>query len=145
MNATGIGYDEAANSIGAPIRRAPQQVRSTNYYVRTVLPSVYFSMWRARGGENIGVYLSMYGDDAERIYRLLETDKLNVERAFGEPLRWRERTTGSAYWIIADEMTGSSDEADWPRQHDWLAARMKRLADAVGPALAAIPPAEGSA
>lgn len=138
------GYEAVAKTMGAPTRIAPQQVRSTNYYVKTVVPQVYYSLWRALSLKSIGVYISMYGEDAERIYWHFENHRENIEGAFRGRLTWRGRSSGSSFWIIAGEMSVTTDEADWRRQHVWMAELMKRLADAFGPALASLPAVEGA-
>jgi Domain of unknown function (DUF4268) len=136
------GYDAAAAAIGAPVRKAAQQVRTTNYYVAAGMRGVYFSAWRSSTTKNVGVYLAMFGDEADRIFKYLASRREELEQALGEPLEWSVRKEGTVYWIVAGKLPAASEESDWPRQHAWLAQMMKRLAAAFAPALEAMSSAE---
>ncbi len=84
----------------------------------------------------------MWGSDAERIFSYLATRRPELEQAFGFPMDWLVRKEGSLYWIVAGTLPITTSEADWPREHAWLAEIMKRLAIVLTPALEQIPPAE---
>lgn len=136
------GYDDSAKAIGAPTRVASEQVRSTNYYIKTEMSDVYYAAWRAPGKGRIGIYLAIYGNDAEKIFNDFVARRSEIEQRFGGALDWSVRKPGSIFWIIAGRLDANPDDSDWARQHGWLAETMKRLVDAVGPVLAGLPPEE---
>jgi hypothetical protein len=138
------GYQAKAELVGAPIRRATSQTKQANYYVRTGVPNTFFSAWRSGSSKTVGVYLSIFGNDAERIFQFLRSRQSEIEQAFGGSLDWSERRLGAGYWVVAGQLDVQMDEADWPRQQQWIAERMKKLAEAVGPTLAELPSGEES-
>jgi hypothetical protein len=130
------GYESAAREVGAPIRVAAQQVRSTNYYVPALLRNAYYTAFRAVSKGRIGVYFAIYGTESEQIFEALHARRSEIESAFGASLEWLVQKEGAVYWIRAGRLDANADESDWPRQHAWLAQTMKRLATAVDPILA---------
>ena len=98
-----------------------------------------YSAWKAK--DSVGVYLSLFGDDAERISRALEARREEIARSFGGELEWQVRKEGAVYWVFAGRLQASQDQVDWVRQQVWIAEMLKRLADAIGPELAVLPAA----
>jgi hypothetical protein len=128
------GYDEKARAIGAPLRIAPSQVKSSNYYVRMrSVGKTYLTAYRSVSSGAVGVYLAIFEDRSREIYEALLQNREQIEKLFGAPLEWLEKKKDAVYWISAASLTSEPAESDWPRQHEWLASTMKRLRDAIEP------------
>jgi hypothetical protein len=131
------GYDEKARAMGAPVRIAPSQVKSANYYVRFgTAGKIYLTAYRSVSSGTVGVYLAMFEDQSREIFETLREKRALIEKAFGAPLEWLEKKMDAVYWVSAGSLKAELDEADWPRQHAWLASTMKRLHGAIEPFIA---------
>ncbi len=89
-----------------------------------------------RWKNQIRAELYISGDNAKAFFGLLKQQKDLIEEELGYPLEWEELPARrdcriSSYLSDLDP----EDEADWPRQHDWLAKRLndmhRSLADRV--------------
>ena len=74
--------------------------------------------------KQIRAELYLQGPPAKTYFGLLKNQKTEIENELGYPLEWQELPDGQDSRIAiflndADPM----DEADWPRQHEWLVAR----------------------
>lgn len=79
-----------------------------------------------RPNGTITASLYLYKDSPSLRFQSLEKEKDAIERDFGDQLLWR--TAGTTYHIEASlGALDIDDEQDWPRQHDWLAAKLNRL------------------
>lgn len=72
------------------------------------------------------LYIS--GDTAKAFFHLLQEQKASVEQELGYPLEWEELPSRrdsriSAYLNDLDP----ENQEDWPRQHEWLAARLNEM------------------
>lgn len=72
------------------------------------------------------LYIS--GDTAKAFFHLLQDQKEAIEQELGYPLEWEELPARrdcrvSAYLNDVDP----ENEQDWPRQHEWLAARLNEM------------------
>jgi Domain of unknown function (DUF4268) len=68
------------------------------------------------------------GTPAKTVFGHLIKQKAEIERELGYPLEWQELPDGQDSRIAvflnnADPL----DEADWPRQHEWLAKRLNEM------------------
>ena len=72
------------------------------------------------------LYIS--GHDAKAFFHLLQEQKDVIEGELGYPLEWEELPDGldSRIAIYLDDVDPEV-EKDWPRQHEWLAARLNDL------------------
>lgn len=72
------------------------------------------------------LYIS--GETAKAFFSLLKQQKEKVEQEIGYPLEWEELPAGrdSRVSIYLNDVD-PKDEADWPRQHEWLAARLNEM------------------
>lgn len=73
---------------------------------------------------HVRVQLFIEGTEARRRFRLLRRDKAEIESELGYALEWEEMPKSQDCRIscyLRD--TDPEDEADWPRQHAWLAER----------------------
>ena len=67
-------------------------------------------------------------DGAKSAYTLLELQREGIDRAYGAGLSW-DVMPGRKQTRISETLTGVDirAEADWPRQHRWMADRLDRL------------------
>ena len=78
-----------------------------------------------RPKRQIRVELYIAGDQAKAFFHLLREQQRSLEQELGYPLEWEELPTRrdsrvSVYMRNVDP----EDERDWPRQHEWLAAKI---------------------
>ena len=72
--------------------------------------------------------LYIAGDRAKAFFHLLHEQKDTVEQELGYPLEWEElpeRRDSRVCIRLGD--VDPRDEEDWPRQHDWLAAKLNDM------------------
>lgn len=76
----------------------------------------------------IRVAFEMNHDGAKAAYAKLETRRAAIDSAYGGPLMW-DPMPGRKQTRISETLTGVDlrAEADWPRQHAWMADRLDRL------------------
>lgn len=64
--------------------------------------------------------------DAKRNFNLLEKQRQEIEKEFGEPLKWEKRPDYKESQILLEKKgTDPTDETDWPNQHEWLASKLE--------------------
>ncbi len=78
-----------------------------------------------RPKKQIRVELYIAGDQAKAFFHLLREQQPVIEQELGDPLEWEELPTRrdsrvSVYMTDVDP----ENEQDWPRQHEWLAAKI---------------------
>jgi hypothetical protein len=78
-----------------------------------------------RPKKQVRVEIYIGGDQAKAYFRTLRLQNPKIERELGYPLVWEELPARrdcriSCYLNDADP----EDEADWPRQHEWLSSRL---------------------
>jgi hypothetical protein len=78
-----------------------------------------------RPRRQIRAELYIAGDQAKTFFHLLREQQRSIEQELGYALEWEELPTRrdsrvSVYMRNVDP----EDEEDWPRQHDWLAAKI---------------------
>ncbi|WP_193668295.1 DUF4268 domain-containing protein [Paracoccus kondratievae] len=81
-----------------------------------------------RPKRQIRAELYIAGDQAKSFFHLLQEQKQAIEQELGYELDWEELPTRrdcriSVYMTNVDP----EDERDWPRQHEWLAAKVNDL------------------
>ena len=75
-----------------------------------------------------GLYLQ--GATAKQWFALLAGDKAQIEQDFGGPLDWDPLPKSQSARIgLTLTSADPTNEADWPRQHHWLAQQLQRLHD----------------
>lgn len=99
-------------------------------------------MIRPKNQVRAELYIS--GDQAKSFLAALKSEREAIERELGYPLEWEElpskRDCRIASYLDAID---PEDEADWPRQHAWLAKRLNDLHRVLSPrvkTLAGVPP-----
>ncbi len=79
-------------------------------------------------GRRLGAELFIAGDDAKAFFHLLREQREEIEGALGETLDWQELPERKSSRIaVYKEHCDSTDEADWPNQHAWIAENLERL------------------
>jgi hypothetical protein len=74
------------------------------------------------------------------VYDRLEADKRSIDSALGEDMLWSEQTENTNYRVQVPWVSGDAlNEADWPRQHAWLADQVERIYRVFEPRIAALP------
>ena len=77
---------------------------------------------------HVRVQLSIWGEHAEERFGLLERQKEEIERELGYPLEWEARPRERDCKISCGLLDADpEDEADWPRQHEWLAQHVNDM------------------
>jgi hypothetical protein len=78
--------------------------------------------------EWIAAALVMLGRSAKHFYRLLLSQKEQIESEAGEPLQWEELPDGVESRItLRLEGADVTDRNDWPHQHAWLREKLEKL------------------
>ena len=130
-------YWEALNKVldaaGGPIRGnlRPRPAHSMRYAIGSAGFSVNAVMQRLKGRIRTELYISggdISGGDADAFFGLLLEKKDDIERQFGNQLDWQERPE-RRHCRIAHHLddVNPMDEADWPRQHKWLAEQLNAM------------------
>ena len=66
--------------------------------------------------------------NAKPFFHLLHDQRSQIETSFGYPLKWEELPDEKDTRISTSlDQTDPEDQNDWPRQHDWLAARLNEF------------------
>jgi hypothetical protein len=82
----------------------------------------------ARPKRQVRAELYMSSPSAKAFFHLLHAQKAAVEGELGYALDWDELPEGKDTRIsVALPNTDPEDQADWPRQHEWLAARLNEF------------------
>ena len=82
----------------------------------------------SRSKNQVRAELYIKGNDAKAFFWLLRQQREAIERELGYPLEWEELPEGldCRIAIYLDDVD-PENEADWPRQHDWLAKRLNEF------------------
>lgn len=76
----------------------------------------------------IAIGLSMTGPDAKPHFHLLLQERLEIEKAFGEPLEWLELPERKESRIMLHDLQADPTNRDgWPAQHAWLHEKLERF------------------
>jgi len=107
-------------------KRIPRPQRWMNHGIGRVgfhLATVIISKKR-----KIRTELYIKGVQPKAFFHLLYKQQQKIENELGYKLEWKENPEG-ANSLIGVYMTDvdSEDERDWPRQHEWLAARINEF------------------
>jgi hypothetical protein len=83
------------------------------------------------------------GPQAKTAFRILESQKDAIERELGYALHWEELPDAQDSRIACYlNDTDPEDETDWPRQHEWLTARLNELHGVFAPRISVLGSAE---
>jgi hypothetical protein len=85
------------------------------------------------------LYLS--GAKAKALFHLLAEQKADIERELGFSLDWEELPAGQDSRIsISLDDADPENEADWTRQHEWLAQRLNEMHRVLAPRVKVLDP-----
>jgi len=85
------------------------------------------------------LYIS--GGKAKAFFHLLAAQRDDVERELSFALNWEELPAGQDSRVsIALDDADPENEADWPRQHDWLAKRLNEMHRVLAPRIRMLDP-----
>lgn len=112
---------------GGPLRPFKPQPQN---WVNFGLGRSYFSLGVVLNSQKrwIRAELVLWGPQVATAFQLLEADRSRFNERYGSDLVW-DAMPGRKSSRISETLAGVdvADEADWPRQHDWLAERLERL------------------
>ena len=77
--------------------------------------------------QRLQVQLVISGSDTVAYFNLLHREKSQIEQELGYPLVWDLKFNRQRQRIAIYDNADTSDKADWPRQHEWLAMRLNEL------------------
>lgn len=136
-------FAEVVRSRNLPVKLREQAPRM-GFYTFTLDASkgAYLYVYRVVDAKVIGAYLSLQGVPGvvRIVYERLLAQKDVIERELGESLIWSEKEPDRNYraqvqWVNGDAL----DEADWSRQHAWLADQVERFWLVFKPRIDALP------
>ncbi|SDA11134.1 DUF4268 domain-containing protein [Sphingomonas sp. NFR15] len=123
---TALGNVLAAK--GGPLarERKPQPQPWMSYSVGRSGFGINASMSRPKRQVRAELYMS--SPNAKAFFHLLHADKAEIEAELGYAVDWEELPEGRDS-RISTPLNGIDleEQADWPRQHDWLAQRMNEF------------------
>lgn len=106
--------------------RKPQLQSWMSYSIGRSGFGINASMVRPKRQVRAELYIS--NPDAKAFFHLLSKQKSEIEGELGYALEWDELPEGRDTRISTSLIEiVQEDRADWPRQHDWLAARLNEL------------------
>ena len=85
-------------------------------------------VWQASSRNEIGIWLTISGNDAQAYLYLLEEEKAEIHAEMGEELQWIELSGKQRNRICSHrEDTNPFDESDWPQQFEWFTTKLERF------------------
>jgi hypothetical protein len=106
--------------------RKPQPASWMNYPIGRKGFALAAVMIRPKKQIRAELYIS--GDEAKSYFRLLREQRETIEHELGYALEWEELPDGRDSRIATYlNAVDPEDQADWPRQHEWLAKRLNDL------------------
>lgn len=120
---SGLGSTLMAKGGPLATERKPQPQPWMSYRIGRTGFSINASMVRPKRQVRAELYMSH--QNAKAWFHLLHAQKAAIEAELGYPLDWEELPEGqdSRISIVLDD-ADPENQADWPRQHDWLTQRM---------------------
>ncbi|GMU80964.1 MAG: hypothetical protein AMXMBFR47_08350 [Planctomycetota bacterium] len=78
--------------------------------------------------ERIAVELYISGAEAKSWFKVLEAQRVEIEKEFGAPLEWMELPEREACRILVIRADSSiEDRSKWPEQHTWLMETLEKM------------------
>ena len=85
-------------------------------------------VWQASSRNEIGIWLTISGNDAQAYLYLLEEEKAEIHAEMGEELQWVELSENQRNRICLHKGdTDPLDENDWPQQFEWFTTKLERF------------------
>jgi hypothetical protein len=121
-------FHAALDAASGPIsgNRAPQPQSWMTYSIGR--SGFYLGTVMIRPKKQVRAELYISGANAKAFFYLLEQQKEAIEKELGYPLAWEElpERQDSRVAVYLEDVDPER-EADWPRQHEWLAKRLNEL------------------
>jgi hypothetical protein len=121
-------FDKALASLGGPINagRTPQPKHWMSYSIGRSHFNLAAVMIRHKKRVQAELYIK--GTNAKAFYHLLAEKKDEIERELGFSLTWEELPERQDSRILVRlDAADPENEADWSRQHEWLAKRLNEM------------------
>ena len=134
-------FDQVLSAAGGPISggQKPQPQSWMNYSIGKSHIKLAAVMVRPKKQVRTELYIS--SDKAKAFFNLLEAQKDQIERALGFALDWEELPEGQDSRIsVSLDDADPENEADWTRQHEWLARRLNEMHRVLAPRVRLLDP-----
>lgn len=119
--------NDVLSAAGGPVsgNRKPQAKSWMAFPIRRSGFNLSAVMIRVKNQIRAELYIA--GDQAKAFFGLLTRQKDAIEQDLGHKLEWEE--SSRSYCRISSSLgdVDPEDEADWPRQHEWLAGRLNDM------------------
>ncbi len=119
---------ERLDAAGGPVAGARQALWKPQMVYRVGRSGFGIAATTTHTKRHVRVQLFISGVNAKKHFDLLEREKEEIERELGYPLEW-DRLPDSRDCRISRYLHDADpeDQADWPRQHDWLARHVNDM------------------
>ena len=95
-----------------------------------------------RDGGELRAEVSLGGSHAKFYFAQLESQKAQIEKEFGEPLKWHNPPDKLACRIYVRRTADISDRSKWPEYEGWLRSKLENLYRVFNPRLKALDPGD---
>jgi hypothetical protein len=136
-----IAFDTVLAALGGPVSggKKPQPQSWMAYSIGRSHFSVGAATVRPKRQVRAELYIS--GNKAKAFFHLLAAQKAEIERELGFALDWEELPEGQDSRIsVSLDDADPEHEADWTRQHEWLAKRLNEMHRVLAPRIRALDP-----
>ena len=134
-------FDKVLSALGGPISggKKPQPQSWMAYSIGRSHFTLNAVMVRPKKQVRAELYIS--SDKAKAFFHLLAAQKDEIERELGFALDWEELPAGQDSRIsVSLDDADPENEADWTRQHEWLAKRLNEMHRVLAPRVRALDP-----
>jgi hypothetical protein len=134
-------FDNVLSATAGPISggRKPQPQSWMAYSIGRSHVTLNAVMVRPKKQVRAELYIS--SDKAKAFFNLLEAQKDQIERELGFALDWEELPEGKDSRIVVSlDDADPENEADWTRQHEWLARRLNEMHRVLAPRVRLLDP-----
>jgi Domain of unknown function (DUF4268) len=134
-------FDKVLVALGGPVRggKKPQPQSWMAYSIGRSHVTLNAAMVRTKKQVRAELYMS--GAKAKAFFHLLAAQKEAIERELGFSLDWEELPEGQDSRIsISLDDADPENEADWPRQHEWLGTRLNEMHRVLAPRVKVLDP-----
>jgi Domain of unknown function (DUF4268) len=134
-------FDKVLAAVGGPVSggKKPQLQSWMAYSIGRSHFTLNAAMVRPKKQVRAELYIA--GGKAKAFFHLLAAQKEAIERELGFALDWEELPEGQDSRIsISLDDADPENEADWPRQHEWLAKRLNEMHRVLAPRVRALDP-----
>jgi hypothetical protein len=134
-------FDKVLAALGGPVSggKKPQPQSWMAYSIGRSHLTLNAAMVRTKKQVRAELYMS--SAKAKAFFHLLAAQKEAIERELGFALDWEELPEGQDSRIsISLDDADPENEADWPRQHEWLGRRLNEMHRVLAPRVRGLDP-----